>query len=294
MVLRVIHPRLSTNENDDNPDAGLLGSFWAYFVPANAGNLSKATQFMALTTYCVFADESLKDICTAVETFPNFKQVRPEDKVGLIVTSCLLRLIQGVLATFCVFLLVVTTTDVIDIILNFTAVNFISAFDDVAFELAQFGKYGPALKEEADRIEELPCPPCMHRKHQHIRYTCTVVPVACALLIAMTILTANQQSSEIWLTKTLRVQFKDDPLRGVYNGCYNETSRVSKRVLFDSFEKNEEAAKFGYCQKDKKWYLFTGNKTDPCRITEAEKVAFSSKTYLFGASNLFKIRDLEP
>lgn len=293
MVLRVIHPKLSTNENDDNPDAGLEGSFWAYFVPANAGNLSKATQFMALITYCVFADESLKDICTAVETFPNFRRVKPGDKVGLIITSCILRLLQGVLATFVVFLLVGSTVDVIDIILNFTAVNFISAFDDVAFELAQDGKYGPALKKEADRIEELPCPPCMYRKRQHVRYALTVLPVAATLLIAMITLTYNQQSSEIWLTKTLRVQFKDDPLRGVYNGCYNETRRVSKRVLFESFEKNEEAAKFGYCQQDKKWYLYTGEREDPCKITEEEKVAFSSKTYLFGECYMTSFENYE-
>eukprot|EP00531_Pseudo-nitzschia_arenysensis_P000398 CAMPEP_0116156516 /NCGR_PEP_ID=MMETSP0329-20121206/22873_1 /TAXON_ID=697910 /ORGANISM="Pseudo-nitzschia arenysensis, Strain B593" /LENGTH=1018 /DNA_ID=CAMNT_0003653603 /DNA_START=73 /DNA_END=3129 /DNA_ORIENTATION=- len=286
MVLRVIHPRLSTNENDDNPDAGQDNSFWAYFIPANAGNLSKATQFMALTTYCVFADESLKDIATAIETFPNFKRVKSGDNVGLIVTSCLLRLVQGVLATFVVFLLVTSTTDVIDIILNFTAVNFISAFDDVAFELAQEGKYGPALQNEADRIEELPCPPCMYRKRQHVRYALTVIPVFVTLFVSMLALTISQQSSEIWLTKTLRVQFKDDPLRGVYNGCYNETMRVSKRVLFESFEKNEEAAKFGYCQVDKKWYLYTGANEDPCEIMEEDKVAFSSKTYLFDFSSV--------
>ena len=59
----------------------------------------------------------------------------------------------------------VSTTDVVEIVLNFTAVNFISAFDDVAFELAQWGKYGPPLEKEANRIEELPVPPCMNQKY---------------------------------------------------------------------------------------------------------------------------------
>jgi hypothetical protein len=39
-------------------------------------------------------------------------------------------------------ILVITSNDVIDIILNFTALNFISALDDVAFEFSLSGKYG--------------------------------------------------------------------------------------------------------------------------------------------------------
>lgn len=282
MVLHVIHPKLSTSENDDNPDAGQSYAFWGNFIPSGSGNLSKATQFMALITYCVFADESLKDIVTAVETFPNFKRIKQGDKVHLIILSCLLRLIQGLLASFVVFLLVCTTNDVVDIVLNFTAVNFISSFDDVAFELAQWGKYGPAIKAEADRIEELPCPACMHRKRQHIRYVFTVVPVFIALLLCLILLTYRQDSSRFWLTDTIRVQFKDDELRNVYNGCYKESMRIDKRVVFQSNENNAAEAKFGYCQQEKKWYLYTGNSTHPCDIAEIDKVAFSSKTYFFG------------
>jgi len=89
-VLRVAHPSLSTNENDDNPDKG----FWANFVPANANPLAKATQYMALLSYCIFADDSLKDMITAVETFPNFKRVQPGDKVNWLILSCVLRFSQ--------------------------------------------------------------------------------------------------------------------------------------------------------------------------------------------------------
>ena len=155
LVLRVADPNLSTNEDTDNPSEG----FPADFVPSNVGPLSRATQYFALFSYCLFADESLKDIVTAVETFPKFSKVRPGDKCGLMILSCALRFVQGMLASFVVLLLVITTSDVIDIILNFTAVNFISGFDDVAFELAQWGKYGPSLEAEAKRIEDLPAPP---------------------------------------------------------------------------------------------------------------------------------------
>ena len=158
-----------------NPDDGML----ADFIPANVPPLARATQFFAILSYCIFADESVKDVVTAVETFPKFNKAKPDDKVRCMVFSCTLRFIQGMvslkssvsivyyvirlyiislisircteryvffskfnlfcsifaflskLACLVVLLLVINTTDVVEIVLNFTAVNFVSAFDDV-------------------------------------------------------------------------------------------------------------------------------------------------------------------
>lgn len=285
--MRVAVPKLSTNENDDNPDQG-QGGFWNQFVPSNNNNVSKATQVMSLLTYCIFADATLKDIVTSVETFPRFDKANPGDKIYRIIFSCILRFTQGMMATFVVFLLVVNTSDVIDIILNFTAVNFISDFDDIAFELAQWGKYGPRLKAEADRIEKLPAPKCIFRKYQHVRYVCTVIPIAITLLICLGIILNSQDSLDIWLTKKLRVQFKDDPLRNDFNGCYHHLERKNKRVLFESDGANAKHARFGYCQPKKKWYLYTGNKTSACDLTSEEMIMFSTKTYAFDISTVFE------
>jgi hypothetical protein len=151
----------SKKKDIDNPSDDMIASF----IPSNVGSLTRATQFCAILSYCVFADESLKDVVTAVETFPRFDKAKPGDKTRCMVFSCTLRFVQGSLAILAVLLLVVTTSDVIDIILNFTAVNFISGFDDVAFELAIWGKYGTTLQAEAKRIEKLPVPHCIYRKH---------------------------------------------------------------------------------------------------------------------------------
>lgn len=288
-VLRVAHKRLSTNEETDNPNDD---SFFS-FVPANSAPLSKATQFMALLSYCAFADDSLKDIVTAVETFPRFSRAEPGDKPYCIAFSCLLRFTQGFLATIVVVLLVISTDDVIDIILNFTAVNFISGFDDVAFELAQWGKYGPKLETEANRIEELPAPACIIHKYKHTRFGKTVMIMALLLLGSLSVLTHVQYSKNEghWITRRLRVQFKDDPLHEKYNGCYDMTessnSRWKKYVTYESYEENEEKASFGYCVEDKKWHLYMGYGDDACNITEEEKVAVSSKNYAFDISAIF-------
>ena len=284
-MLRVASKKLSTNEDTDNPDSGFMSAF----VPSNVNNLARATQFMALLSYCIFADESLKDIVTAVETFPKFCKAKEGDKVRCMVFSCVLRFTQGMLATFVVLLLVITTADVIDIILNFTAVNFISGFDDVAFELAQWGKYGPKLEAEAERIEKLPVPDCMYRKYQHVRYRFTILPIAAVLLILLSSVAYRQNSKNAWRTQRLRVQFEDDTTFESFSGCYDidsDTSAVSQlrssRVVYDSFEANPSSAKIGYCSDDSKWFLFQGNSTSACDILEEEKVAYSEKTYSFG------------
>ena len=64
-------------------------------------------------------------------------------------------------------LLVITTPDVVDIILNFTAVNFISGLDEIGYELALWGKYGPKLENEAKRIGAEPLPECMQFKPKY-------------------------------------------------------------------------------------------------------------------------------
>ena len=65
----------------------------------------------------------------AVEQFPRLDRVRGEG-TRLVIFSCLLRFIQGFLATSATLLLIITTPNVVEIILNFTAVNYISNLDE--------------------------------------------------------------------------------------------------------------------------------------------------------------------
>ena len=244
------------------------------------------TQFLALLSYCLFADDSLKDIVKAVETFPNFAKAKEGDKIGPMVFSCFLRFTQGTLATIVVLLLVIQTQDVIDIILNFTAVNFISGFDDIAFELAQWGKYGPVFKAEANRIEDLTVPDCIYRKYSHVRYRCTILPTALVLIVLASSIAIGQDKDTIWQTQRLRVQFQDGSVFEDYSGCYeldrNTASWNRKRENYVSFEANSRSARFGYCHDKRKWLLYEGNSSNACEIPEEDKIAYSTKTLNFG------------
>ncbi len=283
MVLKVAGgKRLSENEEMDNPDNGFL----SYFIPSNVSSLGRITQFLALLSYSIFADDSLKDVVTAVETFPSVSKAKEGDKVYCMLFSCLLRFSQGVLATIVVLLLVINTQDVVEIILNFTAVNFISGFDEIAFELTLWGRYGSVFKAEANRIKNLPVPDCLHRKHDHVRYQCTILPLAAVLVILLSSIAFGQDSDNIWLTQIMRVQFKDGSLFEDFSGCYqldtNSTSRTRKRENYVSLHNNAQRATFGYCQTNRKWILHRGNSNDACDILDEERIAYSTKTNYFG------------
>lgn len=127
-----------------------------------------------------------------------------------------------------------------------------------------------------------------------MRYTITVVPIAFALLLSVGLMAHRQDSKNHWLTKTLRVQFSNEMIMDELNGCYGMSpgvgySRVSgKRVMYESYEENEEIAKFGYCIEDRKWWLYSGNSTTSCGISEDEKLAYSEITTSFDISTSFE------
>ena len=49
------------------------------------------------------------------------------------------------------------------------AADFISQLDNFAFHLAKCGRFGPEIKAESNKIEQIPLPKCMLQK-KHSRY----------------------------------------------------------------------------------------------------------------------------
>jgi hypothetical protein len=298
MVLSVTHPDWSSNGEGDNPDGG-RGSIFARiaaFVPSHVSPLVRATQITATLSYVIFADSTVLDVVTAVELFPRFNQATSDDKLGCMVFASILRLSQGIFAITVTLLLIVTSSTTIEIILNFTAINFISTLDNVGFEIIKWGKYGPKFEEEAKRIEKLPLPRCIYRKYKHVRYLCTIIPVGVILLSLICFMIILQESNNHWVTKIFRVQFQDKE-QGLqaYNGCYQKNEDAInryegfRRKSYESFGYNSESAKFGYCIDDRRWILFNGNNTNACEARGNDnELARSSKTDTFDFSTMFE------
>jgi hypothetical protein len=266
-------------QTSDNPNTPFA------FIPSNVDFNLRYAQILSVLSYCLFAETSLKDFITAVELWPQYSKVTEDDKYGCMVFSCVLRATMALLTAFVTLLLLMTSDDVIDTILDFLAMTFISDIGKMAFQLALWGKYGPQLEAEARRLEDEPMPKCMLRDYSNKRYLVTVLPIVLLILTTMLGIIVAQATDTLWRTSTIRVQFINNADLEPYSGCYNAIGNSNRRSLYEGFPDN--SAKFGYCIGNKQWFLFNNEDDDPCDITSEERLAQSSSTFTYDISASF-------
>eukprot|EP00536_Pseudo-nitzschia_multiseries_P004714 jgi/Psemu1/188705/e_gw1.80.74.1 len=282
IVMSVLDQKWRNDGDVDNPGNDIFASF----IAANASPLVRATQILAVLCYVIFADSSLMDVVTAVETYP----WHAKEATKCMIFSCILRFTQGAMASVAALLTIITSETVIDIVLNFTALNFISQLDDVAFELAIDGRYGRKLEAEAKRITELEMPHCLSKGNKRRRYYGVLLSVAFCLLSLLITLISFQESKNLWLTKVLRVEFQDKSLM-VYSGCYemNKTASIigdwDKRNIYTITNASLDNTHIGYCVHTHQWMLFK-DAIDACSADDGT-LAYSAKTPAFDVSTTF-------
>jgi len=284
MIMSVVDEKRGTIKENDNPDTGRF----AEFIPANTSSIVRATQIVSLSAYLLFPEASLQDVIKAFQFFPRSSEAQSGDPVKSMKFSCFLRGFQGFLAVTAALLLVLTSGTVVDIILDFTAVNFVSKLDDYAFVLAKSGQFGPALKVESEKIMNTKLPRCMCRKSKHICYMIVSSFIALILFGTMILIIVCQENSNMWITPTFRVQFQDIDLN-THNGCYqlNKTDQNFKRHTYNHFN---HSSSIGYCRENRRWLLFedSSNEFNPCDTSaEGVKIAHSSKTDAFDIEKSF-------
>jgi hypothetical protein len=305
MILSVISDTFRSGDladdvdNPGNPHSEERGPFSQIF-PANASLIVKATQIISLLSFFMFADETLLDIARACELFPLWWSRNSEasnchnNHWGLFISSTL-RFVQGSLAVLAVFLLVMTETSVIDIVLNFTAVNFISGLDEVAFALARWGKFGPKLKREAARIERSDLPPHICSKTTHLWYCYTIVLIAAIVFGCLTGIMFYQIRPDKWITHSFRAKFQADTGFEDYSGCYHidKAQKFNNRYIYINDAYNPNSAKVGYCLKERQWVFFRADDessgSDPCdNLKNDNLIARSASSSSFDVSSAFQ------
>jgi len=285
-ILSVVDPRVNTMGEIDNPsDSGP-----ATFIPSNVSLLVRITQILSVLSYFLFADSSLLDVITAIETSPRYSKRKKTDNFPCMIFSCIVRFTQGIMTVFAAFLLIITSAEVMDILLNFMAMSFVSNIARMAFDLALWGKYGPTLEKEANEFKSRAMPKCMiRRKNNHKRYLKIVGIIFFTVFMLFTSMVFVQESDDFWSTKAMRVQFLESTGLESYSGCYSATDAPDfmnrKRKMFESSPLNSKAAKFGYCFGTREWVLFdsSNGENDPC----GDKLAQSSSTIEFDIASSF-------
>jgi hypothetical protein len=215
------------------------------------------------------------------------------DSFGCMRLSCMMRAFQGYLATLTVFLVVITSETVVDIILNFAALNFISGLDDEAYSLIQSGMFGAELQKEAKRIEEVKLPSCVRRKSKVVLYWSVMGSTVAILFSLLIVAMLFQDSPKEWITQNFRVHFRDRLDLKNYNGCYkiDKTSKlIHRRRIYNSLQQGTKKASFGYCNKQRQWIFFKDTKEalrDPCKASDAV-IAKSTETNDFDIAKSFE------
>jgi len=268
--------------DSDNPINQFL-----QFIPANSKHVIRVSQVVALLTYILFPDASLMDVFKSYQYYPSSKRKVVGDRVVGMKISCYLRGFQGYLATIAVFIVVITTRSVVDIILNFTALSFISSLDDEAFDLAKSGVFGSDLRKEIERIENAKLPACMTPDGTVRLYWKVMGSTAAVMFLLLFCVIGFQNSASWWVTPTFRVEFREETGLKPYSGCYEINSNSKFFNRFAYVDEDSDVA-FGYCTDDKRYVLFSGfeENLNPCDTENG--IARSTETEFFDIASSFE------
>ena len=311
LFINVVDPVRGTLGENANPGAGNddgLRGLVAGFTPSNAMYMVKLTQVVSLLTYVLFPRHSLMDVITAVRLYPYWAPTTTTSKnteegddgvpVWCIRFSCILRFLQGMWANVVVLLVVIVSDNVLDIILNFTALNFLSELDDEAFDLARSGVFGQALKRETDAIATKRLPGCLRRNpaSKHVWFLAVMAALCILTFVPMALVFDTQMNVSWWTTTILRMEFDKETPFGRFSGCYeiDVDSVYDKRYNYGhSHNHLHDSVPYtiGYCKDDRHWILYTGESTDPCDpALEDGIIAVSATTDDFDISATFDRR----
>jgi len=291
LISSLVWNRRGTFGEVDNPLSNQ--GFFTTFIPSGTQRIVRITQFFSLVYYVVFPDASQKDIVTAVRSFPRPSKVQSGDRVASMRISCMLRAAEGISAVLATLVLIISSNTVVDIILNFTAISFISNLDDYAFRLAASGEFGKSLQAETERVANKKLPRCMHRtripKHVYNNWVKFVIGALLFCFMSWVIIFQNR----VWVTKQLRVRFQD-PQFEQYSGCYSYVpDKKSKEFSRNEYVFDEDDQyKFSYCRDERYWVLWDTNSVIDKRkgialACDAPVIVKSEQTDVFDISSSF-------
>ncbi|CAB9518654.1 expressed unknown protein [Seminavis robusta] len=246
--------------------------------PPNVTSSVRATQLLSLV-YSILVQES---IVNALYTFRNgfdeeeLRRSFPECathglKARWYICLCFI-LTMGCYAQFLTFVMIMQSEDVLGVLLNYAAVNFIATIDDRFFYLGKRGWLGKQVERNVRLIglaDNPNPPPIWYRRLFHSLF----MLVLFAGLIGMWGLVVSLQTTGAYLPNTIRVEFDDQvhPALGTFSGYY-DIQHSGEGGMFRSahamyYERRSQQALFSYCPQIGAWTFQWGvsvNEFDPC------------------------------
>ena len=246
-------------------------------IPPSVGIQVTVAQFIAL----VIATCTQDDVTTALSLF---RQTYSSKRIGSAFEGATLTkwtvslkiiFITGILGLAVTFLLVITSDETVELLLNFTAVEFVSLIDNVLFNLAEQGLFGCANRREAKLVHttHYSLPPGQQQK---LRRQGVFLFATFLILIAGWAAVVALQILGVYSTNSIYLQFEDNVKTelGSYSGLYVLEKTVNILGAQDfAYVATEGTGFLAYCDR-KKFWTFRYSRGNPCEefVVKSEKI----------------------
>ncbi len=276
-------------------------------LPTGVETSVRIAELFAIVVAIITQDDVRKAVCLIRE---GFNQDLPKAFDGATkekwILSIVLRAIEGLLGLFLTFLLIMQSTTVLDLLLNFLAMEFVSQLDDVVFLMTREGFLGRLLMNEAKKLSNTHFVNHSSELERSTR-AASLVTVAYFIVLFAAFLAAwgiilTQQKDGKYLCQHIVGQFGDEvlPMLGSVTGLF--TRYTCQRHQNDCVEfyggrlsyrdDQDGGALLAYCEEQKRWTLSltTDNHFDPCNWIAAsdESIDFDVLTT---ATSQWVVRD---
>ncbi|CAB9505693.1 expressed unknown protein [Seminavis robusta] len=282
------------------------GSQNPFGIPGNVSPQLRICQFIAI----VVAVFSQGDLMTGFGSFRDGYTHRLQDIFDYASplkfwVSLLTRLSEAILGLVVSFLLITTSEAVVDLLLNFTAIEFVSNLDEVFFFLSKQGFMGRTCKKDAGVIASASYVP---ERKRGSAWKITLLLIILASMMVGWVSVIEAQESGSYLCRSVQVQFGDDfnPQLATFSGIY-DIQRKQRRFNILSEERvtyaerraleiGGERAMFGWCSKIQgwtfRWQTEAASNSDPCDwVARSESADIDSYDLIQTASSSWYVQD---
>lgn len=197
-----------------------------------------------------------------------------------------LRLVTGMLGIYTTFLLVMRSDEAVDLLLNFSAMEFVAELDGIGFALAHSGFFGRILKRKAQQVDQ-----CKYNRNVRIeqgkfcgnmtdknkRLMWKVIPYGAVFIFLFSgyVAVFHKQNQRVFEENLIYVQFSDKSwpklpkYSGIYEGKYwrkrdgrdNEFGKIKYVKVGDDIK----SPGFVYCREDGGTWMFDDTGNTPCK-----------------------------
>lgn len=250
-------------------------------IPVNVDPEVRILQFVAVAFTVITQTDVIKglDLMRLVSN-SSFREAFPHIKTWRVVLCICCLLLEGTVGVIVSFMLIVTSDNVVDLLLNFTAMAFVSELDEAIFFVTQHGFFGVTCELDAAAVKEITYK--VHQKAHRMREIIGLIVLFLGLVSGWAAVVHNQNQGT-YQCSTLLVQMGDDisPALGTFSGLYDLKKQERSGILATHHtvyvERKSGRASFGYCTDIAAW-TFRWHDTgepgeDPCNW-----VAMSSET----------------